>query len=687
MSSPVVAAEGAPAATGGKTAVTIPLGTSVARIYGPWKFHIGDSPNGDSNPLWAVPAFDDSSWETVDLTPKKRHRVAMTTDEGVAGWTARGHAGVHGYGWYRIAVQVENTGDSPLAIEGPEGVDDVYQVFVDGKLAGSFGKFSPGVIPASIYTQPAMFPVPAGASHVIAIRVYYEGTVDALSPFGDQKGGGLRSSPRIGTLPDVSGIYQLAWLERLKDISYIPFTVSITTIMTLFVGALFLYDRTDRAYGWLTLSYLVQTLDPLSNFLAGVTNVETVNQDYMAGYVLGAIGVGASAMVWWTWFGLRRPRWIPALIAGLCFVRACGAGIVLLAAAVPRLLPAVTYVDWVITALRVPSFLILVVTAFYGIRQGKADKVETRLVVLALALKAAGFIHTTLFWYPFTIPIPAGTVQFLSYNGVIAILLMRRLLLAIRRQDENANELKQAQEIQTVFLPEAISIPGYAFDTLYRPAREVGGDFFQIIPHASGESVLLAVGDVGGKGLQAGMLVAVLIGGMRSTAEINDDPKVVLSALNRRLIGRGDASATCLVMKIDLDGSVTMANAGHLSPYRNGEEIPMEGALPLGMDPDAEFSITRFHLDRSDTLLMISDGILEAQNERGELFGFARVKKLLQNSADLGTIADAAQAFGQEDDISVVSVTREAIADALTSQPARAPISSGVGFATGLTSS
>jgi serine phosphatase RsbU (regulator of sigma subunit) len=165
---------------------------------------------------------------------------------------------------------------------------------------------------------------------------------------------------------------------------------------------------------------------------------------------------------------------------------------------------------------------------------------------------------------------------------------------------------------------------------------------------------------VTGKGLQAGMTVALLIGAIRSTAELNPEPLVVLEALNRRLIGRDSSQATCLAISIAADGSCTLANAGHIPPYLNGVPLDMEGALPLGMIDGAEFSVMHFKLAPDDKLMMVSDGILEATNEKGELFGFDRIAELLQQNIAVKALADAAQLFGQEDDISLVAVTRTA---------------------------
>src|SRR3954470_12631688 len=138
------------------------VGDSTAPLNGPWKFHIGDSPVDPAShaPLWAEPGFDDSKWERVDLTPPDGSLDPVYGVSGmVPGWTTRGHAGHWGYGWYRLSGQVTAPTGKELAIEGPPGVDDGYQVFQNGNLVGSFGGFSTSR-PVVYNTQPMMFALP-----------------------------------------------------------------------------------------------------------------------------------------------------------------------------------------------------------------------------------------------------------------------------------------------------------------------------------------------------------------------------------------------------------------------------------------------------------------------------------------------------------------------------------------------
>jgi serine phosphatase RsbU (regulator of sigma subunit) len=216
-----------------------------------------------------------------------------------------------------------------------------------------------------------------------------------------------------------------------------------------------------------------------------------------------------------------------------------------------------------------------------------------------------------------------------------------------------------SNSLQQLILPDAMTtLPGLSIESEYRPALEVGGDFFQVLPHKSDGSLLIVAGDVTGKGLKAGMLVALLVGAIRTAAQFDPDPMTVLEALNLRLCRRGQANATCLALTIERDGGVKLVNAGHIAPYLNGEQLAMEGALPLGIMEGAEFSVMHFHLKDDDKLMLMSDGIAEATDADGHLFGFERVHELLRAATTAAELASAAQRFGQEDDISVISVTR-----------------------------
>jgi hypothetical protein len=247
----------------------------------------------------------------------------------------------------------------------------------------------------------------------------------------------------------------------------------------------------------------------------------------------------------------------------------------------------------------------------------------------------------------------------LGYAGFVHVFVSesRRHIKASAEKAVLEAEMAAAREIQQVIVPEkGEAFPGFVVESVYQPARQVGGDFFQVLAAGKG-GLLVVVGDVAGKGLPAAMLVSMLVGSIRTTAEDSDDPVVMLRKLNDRLVGRTMGGfATALAAHITRDGVVTVANAGHLSPYLDGKEVELAGALPLGIQHGGNFEPKRFELRPGSRLTFYSDGVVEAQNKKGELFGFDRAKAMSTNSA--AAIAEAAVTFGQEDDITVVTIER-----------------------------
>jgi len=223
-------------------------------------------------------------------------------------------------------------------------------------------------------------------------------------------------------------------------------------------------------------------------------------------------------------------------------------------------------------------------------------------------------------------------------------------------------EMTAAREVQQVMLPPAgESFPGYSVESVYKPARQVGGDFFQILP-AADRGLFIVFGDVAGKGVPAAMLVSMLVGSIRAIAEETRDPAVMLRKLHDRLIGRiSGGFATALAAQIMADGAVTVANAGQLSPYLDGRELELPGALPLGVEGGGQYETHAFALPLASRLTFVSDGVVEAQNQGGELFGFDRARAISTQPAS--TIADTAVQFGQSDDITVVTIQRRANGD------------------------
>jgi hypothetical protein len=237
------------------------------------------------------------------------------------------------------------------------------------------------------------------------------------------------------------------------------------------------------------------------------------------------------------------------------------------------------------------------------------------------------------------------------------VIYVRDLTEDRREKQRLSAELAAGRAIQHVLIPDqSLSIPGFQIESVYRPAGEVGGDFFQIIPLKSG-GVLVAIGDVSGKGMPAALLVSLLVGVLQTLADITTSPSKILSELNCRLLSRSAGGfTTCLILRADPDGTLVIANAGHLAPYVDGKELSLENSLPLGVFADTEYFESTFQFDPGWHITLVTDGVIEARDKHGTLFGFERTADLSTRSAE--AIAETAQAFGQEDDITVLSMVR-----------------------------
>jgi hypothetical protein len=656
-------------------ALRLTLGQSSVPLYAPWKFTIGDSPIDPATnaPLWAEPGFDDSRWESLDLTPKATALSPVTGTSGyIPGWTARGHAGYWGYAWYRMRIQVDSAPNVKLAIAGPSQVDDAYQVYDNGALVGSFGNFSSH--DAGIYyARPLMFPLlqsaaPAqpGSTHLIAFRLWMG--PQTLSQASDV--GGFESVPHLGEADAISAEHRVAFDEIIRAYLWVPIEAVLFGLLGLVALSLTLIDRSDRVYLWIGGLLLLIAVDAVSGTLSVWTLLVNSRYDQFSHEIaLFSLYYAWWVMVWRTWFRQRRPAWIPWVLIPMVMV-------LILSQSVAQNFffalssPAIAAAHTVSLSVRLLLTTFLFFTVFKGIRE---HGLEGWLVLPAVLLATAAEFNPELHrlgvpnvWFPFGVQITLPVASSLLLVVVLAVLLLRRLVLSIRSQRLMALDVKQAQEVQRVILPEArTSFAGLEIETEYRPARQVGGDFFQLIPHPTDGSLLIVAGDVAGKGLQAGMLVSLLVGAIRSTAEATTDPLSILQALNRRLLGRNEALSTCLALRIAADGQAALANAGHLPPYVNGKPVTIDGSLPLGVFEQAEFSTADFTLDNGDRLVITSDGLAEAINPDGELFGFTRVEEMVQSSKTAVEMADTVQSFGQQDDISIIALTRTAPALAM----------------------
>ena len=215
------------------------------------------------------------------------------------------------------------------------------------------------------------------------------------------------------------------------------------------------------------------------------------------------------------------------------------------------------------------------------------------------------------------------TAGLLLFSFAMAILMNQRSARLLSERQRLSGELASAAEVQSLLLT---SLPTagdlHRIEPVYVPASEVGGDFYQVLERAGGSRIVL-VGDVSGKGLKAAMLVSVCVGMVRIIE--SSSPAQILSALNRGLVGNtGGGFVTCCCARFDADGTVTIASAGHPSPYCDGREVEMEAGLPLGIAPGVEYAE---FVTRGQQFTLVSDGVVEAENSTR--CGFRRRKSFI----------------------------------------------------------
>ncbi|GAC1420949.1 MAG: hypothetical protein NVSMB62_15450 [Acidobacteriaceae bacterium] len=636
------------------SSITVPvqLGESAAELTGPWKFRTGDDLS------WARADFDDSSWDSMDLTIPKGSTGA--------GWTVRGYAGYSGFAWYRLRVNVAGASHR-LALKMPDQADDAYQVFVNGQVVGDFGNFS-GRHVTAYPSLPEAFPFPKGVGNgtvTIAIRMW----MDSATRFNSPDAGGLHGPPSLGYASLINALIRLDYDDLAHYLGSGFLEMMIVFMALLMAGALFWLDPQERAYLWLELVCSITLLGLIVvltvNFTAWLGQTTAV---VLSDVVLTPARIGLWVLFWGYWFRLNRMKWLHwsvwPLVAALAF------GTAMLRPPVYGQVVPVHYSVVIVPALLVIKLALGALLCAVAFRGFRTQKTEGWMAASAILLAFVGnyqhemrlvHIRTTFAVVGFNISL--GTVATVTSLLIITVMLLRRFIQAQALKEQWKLEIQQAQQVQQLLIPHELpQIAGLTIDSEYRPAREVGGDFFQILPLQPAGTAMIVLGDVTGKGVQAGMLVALIVGAIRAAVQHSVDPAHILGEVNDQLCERGQAIATCLILRIDPDGTVTIANAGQLPPYLNGEELQMDGAFPIGMVPESDFALSTLTLGPGDSLFLMSDGVVEATDPHGALFGFERVTEMLRTHASSTAMAVAAQQFGQEDDILVLQIHRDGAA-------------------------
>ena len=601
------------------------LPSGVLDLGSGWRTHAGD------NLAWAQPTFDDAAWATVNLD----------------------HLGPAqpGWRWFRLRLHLgPHHPPLDLLLQGGQGT---YQIFFNGQSA-------PGASLRPLFgaTHPTeqVFALPNTPDVEIALRTcalsMYVGLHERL--FG---------SASLG--PPKAIETERAALQSQRLYSVFPSIAINLLLMLAGLGVLALWRSQPghAEYLWLAL-YLIAL---------GASNFFTFTQAYGVGTEAWGVVYGDPLIYAFTLVQIQ----FTFAFAGKPLGRVWRAYEVLLVAmVVPSQLttfagfPATLYVVLEALAL-LPAAILLPLLLLLWYRRGNR---EAGWLILPSLFPAAAWIISNLgeasiytgwghadFLANLSIPLGVTHLQLpdlgdLLFLLAIGVVIFFRFTRVSREQARAAAELDAAREMQRRMVPDSLpAVPGYSIHPVYLPAAEVGGDFYQVVP-AAGGSTLVVIGDVSGKGIKAAMTGTLALGALCSLAQEELAPAQILTRLNAQLAAASDGGfVTCLCVRVAPDGSITLANAGHLAPYRNGEEVSLHSGLPLGIAADTTYPESSLQLAPGDTLTFLSDGVVEARNPAGELFGFDRTRSISMQSAD--DIARAAQAFGQQDDITVLTLT------------------------------
>jgi phosphoserine phosphatase RsbU/P len=616
----------------------------VSSLDGKWRFHPGDDPH------WAQPGFDDSSWELLDNDRP---------------WYGQGHPGLSGMVWYRFKVELP-AGVGPLSIQLTQ-IMTAYEVYADGKKIDRLGNLwlHAPIIPPKNHA----FALPPGDdSHprtlTLALRVWHEPIWASYAAGGPRYGG-----VTIGNSDMIAWMDRLQAIERTANFSDLYVDAVLRGIIGLVVLWLFLLRRGEREYLWFALIQIFGGAEDVLDFAHAAYGAVPIQLSDLLDAVLGGGFWIAGLFFIATILRVRRGFWFRL---GL---------VLILISPLPVPLYWFGWISVPVSAL-FSSFLVVPsqvwILALLAARARRRDPDALLLVipvllvngfyVVANVTQAAvqfGFLSTLLDLFNLrfnTQPFPIGiyTLLNIAYSVALLAFLIRRLSLSRRKEELLEGQMEAARQVQQRLVPALVpSIAGYEIRAAYLPAAEVGGDFYQALEQRDG-SALILVGDVSGKGLKAAMTGVLAIGAARTLASEQLSPGKLLARLNDEMTGSQDGGfITCLCAHITSDGAATFANAGHLSPYRNGEEIEVENGLPLGVLHGVEYAETTVQLNAGETLTLLSDGVVEARNAAGELFGFERTRAISTEASE--NLAEAARAFGQEDDITVLSLTLVAV--------------------------
>jgi sigma-B regulation protein RsbU (phosphoserine phosphatase) len=645
------------------------------------------SPN--DNPSNASPTLDDSAWTSI------------STDKPLTSYGFR----YYPYAWYRLHIHIRPD-TRAIAVEA-FNLNGSFEVFVNGERLGTFGNLSDHFV-AGNYNL-LSFPIPdrllaqANGNLLLALRF-------SVAP---------ATSDGTGTvvpIPSTASIGLAAQSDFASDASF-AFSLSYGIVLLIaclsavvgFVAlVLFISIRSQREYLPLSV-FLLQPITHLALVaLAAWYGAVPFGLD---SWVLGLLyGIALMALVEFIRLVLAIPhsRWFLAFEISLLF-----ASIV-----TPLAFSGYFPIMLGFFCFFVPRLLLLVLLPTLLFRSWKRTR-DAQLLLPAVFLASINIYVAFLWWVAYYLHIAhlrpfALAIHFGDYTltlaqlgdiffavGMLFFILLRTIRISRSRATLTA-EIDAAATVQSLLLARSSQpTPGFLVDTVFLPASSLGGDFFLLTTHPFDGSLIAVVGDVSGKGLTAAMRVAMILGCLRR--ETSHHPGDILASLNDAILAQGELGfTTALCVRLFLNGDFILANAGHIPPFitpvpspstntqvlhsfqtpnpdippmvagmesyrpewdrpkpstepTTAREFPTPPALPLGIAPGEVYHLEKGHLAPAERLVLMSDGVPEARSHSGQLYGFDRLQHLALLPAH--DIAATAQDFGQEDDITVLTLT------------------------------
>jgi serine phosphatase RsbU (regulator of sigma subunit) len=260
--------------------------------------------------------------------------------------------------------------------------------------------------------------------------------------------------------------------------------------------------------------------------------------------------------------------------------------------------------------------------------------------------------------------------------GDISDVWQQRLQRERIERERVEQELQVARRIQQASLPKEVpTLEGWQISPYYQPAREVGGDFYDFHP-LSEDRLGLVVGDATGKGVPAALVMSTTLGMLRLAAQSYSSPGEMLQRVNEALFPYipSNMFVTCFYAVLDpKSGTLSYANAGHDLPYLHSgrgeaEELRARG-MPLGLMPGMSYEEKEIILEAGEAALFYSDGLVEAHDPKGEMFGFPRLRELVAEHGEEGPLEEdlleelysfVGEGWEQEDDITLLTLERSA---------------------------